>query len=381
MQCVVVCEAALDDRNGAGMRAILPYLRTLSPQRIGSLFLFALPPYRGCPEVDYCRVPYTHRSGFRTLSLVLGTFLRIFTVFRHRSHFIILPNSIYDLMMGVVCTLATQGRRSRRTVWMMDDFIEIHAEGTGLRRWLYPKLFKYLYKSAHQRIVVSQAMNVKYQKNFALSADQILGRTLAKVLSPLNTPEWEQLRDKKNLRLVYLGSFSNAYFQPIEVLKAFLQDQVIPFSPTIEVDLFGLHAPDSKWLLPGKIQYRGSLKESDLQFALKDYDFGIIPYSFDPHTEKLMRSSFPSKLIEYLGASLPTYVIAPHTLTFLEDVRAKNIGVVQTDCTQSSLLSSLDQLLNVDRKNYQKWRENAHRWAQDEFMFDKSKINQILEHP
>jgi hypothetical protein len=92
----------------------------------------------------------------------------------------------------------------------------------------------------------------------------------------------------------------------------------------------------------------------------------------------MMSLSFPSKLIDYLGAALPVIVFAPESLTFLESVRSKKIGMIQTSLSLNKTLETLKTLGEVDRTTYEKWQLNAHQWAKEEFKFNAGLIRQIL---
>ena len=157
-----------------------------------------------------------------------------------------------------------------------------------------------------------------------------------------------------------------------------LLKQILKDRSDIELDLYGIIPPAQEWLLEGKIQYKGSIPQENLLEVLAGYDFGLVPYSFDLSTERMMSLSFPSKLIDYLGASLPLLVVAPPSLFFVKQVESKNIGIAITSLTSPSLASALDQIVKTDFGTYQNWQEHAHAWAKEEFLADPLRLEKAL---
>jgi len=381
MRWILVSEVPLDERNGAGMRAVLPYLCTLKEGQLSSLYLSEQSHIgMGLQEIQYMEVPYRNRLGQRIPSF-FGTLKQIFCHFSRKDHFFVLPNSIRDVVMGLACRLFSP----RVTVWVMDDFIETYAWKGRAYRWLCSKIFQLLYTTASQRIVVSQAMSDSYEKTYGKKADAILGRTLSRALPPQVRQKEENLDSReKKLRFVYVGSFIHHYAQPILLMKEILQNSPEALgSIDIQIDLYGMIPPPAEWLLPEKIQYLGAVPSAPPDTLLKtlnSYDYGLIPYQFTTDTERMMSLSFPSKLIDYLGASLPTIIFSPPGLSFLKLAQSKNIGLIFTALSRKTLIQCMQQLSSLDPETYTQWQHNAYRWALEDFLFNSVKINQILYH-
>jgi hypothetical protein len=370
---VLVSEVPLDEKNGAGMWAVLPYLKALPGTQIASLYLSGQSHAgQDLKEVEYVEAYYRNQPGLRILSIFTGTLSQLVRHFKKTDHYLVLPNSIRDVVMGLTCCLFTRNT----TVWVMDDFIESYACKGKAVHWICSKLFQSLYLMAAKRIVVSYSMDRAYHKKFGKPADGVLGRSLLTLISQQKT------RSQKKLRLVYVGSFINHYSEPILLLKRLLSQPTSPLDQIdLKIDLFGMNAPPDDWLLPGKIEYRGAVPSNPPEHLLRilsTYDFGLIPYSFSSDTKRMMSLSFPSKLIDYLGASLPAFIIAPPDLAFLQDAEKREIGILLTTLTPEKLIECLYQMASVEQNVYHQWQANAYSWAQQEFQFDSEKLSKLV---
>jgi hypothetical protein len=362
---VIVSEVALDPRNGAGFRAILPYLEQISRTSeavTASLYLIDTGNLgQGIPGTRYIRVPYVKRLGFRALSILLGGWVQLHRNVGREASFLVLPNSIRDILLGLICRVYSPNV----TVWVMDDFVGSRSKG-GPRAWLFRKLFGILYRSARRRGVVSAAMDRSYREIYGVGADFVLGRTLKRVLPPAASAA----RAGRKLRMVYVGSFLSHYWEPIEALRK------IPGEFCI--DLYGINPPPENWLAKDRVIYRGALEGDRLLETLQEYDFGLLPYSFDSATVRMMSLSFPSKLVDYLGAALPVVTIAPQGLEFLWDLRGKGVGPVLNSVDPGEVSRLVAGLGTISAEEYSRWQESAHRWARAEFMEEAGKVQGIF---
>jgi hypothetical protein len=355
------------------MRAVLPYLKALKGTQIASLYLSGQSHAgKDLNDVDYVKAYYRNQPGLRILSIFVGTLSQLFRHFKKRDHYLVLPNSIRDVVMGLTCCLFTRNV----TVWVMDDFIESYAWKGKVVHWICSKLFQCLYLVAAKRIVVSHSMDRTYEKKYGKCAEGVLGRSLSTLIS-----QQKGLNPRK-LRLVYVGSFISHYSEPIHLLKKLLS-QPVPSLDQIElkIDLFGMHSPPGDWLLPGKIEYCGAIPSDppeELLKVLSTYDFGLIPYSFTLDTQRMMSLSFPSKLIDYLGASLPALIIAPTGLAFLQDAERRNIGILLNSLTPENLIQCIHQMASTEQMTYQQWQANAYAWAQQEFQLSPEKLSKLV---
>lgn len=366
---VVVSQVALDERNGAGMRAILQYLLEVQPPSVHSIFLANYPgatTFKGrtglADKVHYEQLVLSKHSCLRLLSLCLKAFniflLKLSPSLRNNAVFLVLPDSIRDVALGLVCRLLVKNL----VVWVMDDFP--YGKST-LKDKIYQRMFGLLYSCANKRIVISHPMDKAYSCAFNVKADHILGKTLTKTLPSRAA----RAIDAKNsrLRIVYLGSFLDYSAEPI---KSLIKLAGVPGSPSIEIALYGIHPVPSSWGAEATDKYRGALpaNQDEVLKVLSQYDFALLPYSFDEHSIKTMMLSFPSKLVDYLGAALPVITIAPVSLSAIQSITAHAIGPIIHDASDSALLQLLQELSCLDPEKYKNWSINARKWAEDSFL-------------
>jgi hypothetical protein len=372
---VVVSNVALDEKNGAGMRAAIPYLRLMPETSFSSLFLYlGHSTGNAITGVNYIAVPYVDAPGiFNLFRVFYRTFRAASSRFKKTDHFLIIPNTIQDVLMGLACRLVSP----KIVVWVMDDFISAYAvEGRIVKR-IYFRLFHLLYRLANRRVAIADPMRDHYRKKIGIEAEFILGKTLPHALPP-KQKENHEFPNKRKWRLVYIGSFISHYLEPIKRIKDLLKDPNTHLEIDLEIDLYGINPPPAEWLLPGKITYCGSLQPEKVLEVLQEYDLGLLTYSFNIETERMMSLSFPSKLIDYLGAALPVMAFVPPKLTFLSILEAKDVGITEVTLDLFSMKKALNELRFLDHPTYLRWQINSHKWAQEDFIMDQNKIRKIL---
>ena len=63
------------------------------------------------------------------------------------------------------------------------------------------------------------------------------------------------------------------------------------------------------------LSYRGFLEGAEYEEALAQMDFGLVPLDTE-----LNRPAFPSKILSYISAGLPVFLIAPTHMTDLHHI-------------------------------------------------------------
>ena len=125
------------------------------------------------------------------------------------------------------------------------------------------------------------------------------------------------------LRIVWVGKYQIYYHEPIAALSELLRrHSALP----IQLDLYGQVAPPPDVLVPGRVEYRGGFEDETLLETLREYDFGLLTYSFDAHTRAFMRYSFPGKLTDYVSVGLPVITISPLDISVCDDLLAHAVG-------------------------------------------------------
>ena|GEM_PF-3330544 len=349
------------------MRALLPYLQSQNGP-VTSVYMLETGMSPAVPGVEYLRIPYVDLPRKKLWSLLRGAW-SVFKKLKNPSQFIILTNSMRDVLLGLLFSVLSK-HGDKTTIWVMDDFVGKIRTPASLRNWILERLFAWLYRRSDQRIVASAAMAKSYKNRYGVTADHILGRTLVEV----HAPNDQAFQSRTKIKIVYVGSFLDYYIEPILVIKSVIDRLPV----AIEVDLYGMHPPGADWLLPGIISYKGVLRDEHLLETLNQYDFGLVPYSFNIETIQMMALSFPSKLIDYVGASLPLLIFAPENLSFLDEVRKYSVGQIETKIDKNSVVHAFKILGSLSRSDYLARQVAAQAWAKNEFVLTPEKIDEIF---
>ena len=169
------------------------------------------------------------------------------------------------------------------------------------------------------------------------------------------------------LRLVWVGKYQPYYHEPVLALSELLRtDPRIP----VRLDLYGQVRPPPDVLVPDRVDYRGSFEDKDLLDTLRKYDFGLLTYSFDPHTREFMRYSFPGKLTDYVLAGLPVLTISPRDISVCDDLVRRDVGPCVFSLDVDAVSVGMAQAFGGGPEALEKWRQNSLAWAREEFAFE-----------
>ena len=114
-------------------------------------------------------------------------------------------------------------------------------------------------------------------------------------------------------KILFLGSINHLYATPIRELLTYLASLHFELEFTFEFvstesDFYKLFPDNTAPSWASFVQYT----DSQLNSAIAKADFCFCPYSFDPLNQKMVSTSFPSKLLSYLSSAKLILVYAPH---------------------------------------------------------------------
>jgi hypothetical protein len=274
--------------------------------------------------------------------------------------FVIFPNTKDDVILGVAATWVAR----RNCVWLMDDFITTYARRRKHWGAILDVLFGLLYRRAARRITVSNPMAREYERRYGKPVDLVLGkRWLVESIRAASSRQ-EPVSATAPLRVVWVGKYQPYYGEPIVALSRLLRAH--PDLPVI-IDLWGQTPPEAGVEIMGRITYRGSFDDGELLDILRGYDFGLLTYSFDEATRTFMRYSLPGKLIDYVSAGLPVITISPREISVCDEIREREIGPCVFSADPASILDALRGVLRTGKREIERWRGNALRWAHADF--------------
>jgi hypothetical protein len=361
---VVFCHVALDERNGGGMRTLIGYLGHLDYSSVLSVHFGDTPDtnQHGLREVRYLRIA-KHRFPLSLLNYYLAARKAVRSAGAEPTC-ILFPNTWDDMLLGLVATFTG----TRTCLWLMDDFISTLTQVRSIRSALMSVLFRQLYRRAARRVAVWTPMAREYQKRYGKGVDLLLGKRWPRGQLCTGAPRTSNISATDPLRLVWVGKYQPYYHQPIADLSAILREH--PELP-VTVDLYGQSPPERGVELPSRVAYRGPFDDSTLLHLLREYDYGLLTYSFDEHTRTFMRYSFPGKLIDYISAGLPVITISPPDVSICADVNGRDIGPCVFSRDSTSILAMLRHILSADAAQVARWRANSSAWAASEFVLEE----------
>ena len=360
---VVLCHVALDERNGGGLRTLLLYLAQLEGRSFVSVH-FGDTPDTGRHGLRAVTYRLLERKSFPTSVTEYARALRgVKREFGDDAFFLLFPNTKDDLQLCFAATLL-----SRRTcVWLMDDFIRTVFPGHPFRRRLLERLFALTYRRAGSRIAISTPMRREYGRRYGRDAKLVLGKRWCRAEVRAAPRRQTPVSGAAPLRLVWIGKYQPYYHEPVLALSGLLRaDPRIP----VRLDLYGQVRPPPEVLVPDRVAYRGSFEDKDLLETLRKYDFGLLTYSFDPHTRAFMRYSFPGKLTDYVSAGLPVLTISPRDISVCDDLVRRDVGPHVYSLDADAVGAGLAQAFGAGPETLEKWRHNSLAWAREEFVFE-----------
>jgi hypothetical protein len=148
---------------------------------------------------------------------------------------------------------------------------------------------------------------------------------------------------RNNQMLVYAGMLSGTYGK---LLRGLAHESLAEKSGNWSLRLYG---PADDWLeaeqslLEKSGIYRGSLRQGqELDFALGSADALLVVMDFEPQSCRRVRTSFPSKLLDYARFGKPLVTWAPEHSFATCFSREKQLGLVVTDKSPTQFWKSLN---------------------------------------
>jgi hypothetical protein len=205
-------------------------------------------------------------------------------------------------------------------------------------------------------------MAAEYLARYGKPADMVLGKRWS--ASELDVAQPKSIGTVRSCtRLIWAGKYLRYYSEPLVMASRVLRDDP---NLAVSIDIYGQDAPGDRIVVPGRLEYRGPFRDQDLARILREYDFGLLTYSFDANTQGYMRLSFPTKLVDYLSCALPVLAIAPERLWITREVRDRGVGLVLTSADEAAVRSLFMALPGIATEQYAVWSERALAWARDE---------------
>lgn len=178
------------------------------------------------------------------------------------------------------------------------------------------QLFGRTYREASSRLCVSEPMEQEYRERFGAPGEVLLpSRGRDSVF--FSEPRAEMARPPVAAKVFYAGSIYGDTFSWLERVAAALAARghrfivYSPNQPPPEVKLRHL-------------ELRPPLPSAELVKALhEEADILLLPTSFDPRNHAVVRTLFPSKLVDYTGAAVAILVVSSEETAITDYLRQR----------------------------------------------------------
>jgi len=223
-----------------------------------------------------------------------------------------------------------------------DDWPRAADVAPAFRKWL-DRQFGSVYRQAHSRLCVSDAMSRAYHERYGEPA-AVIYPTRAADCSEFSDPPEHLARNDKPLTIAFAGTInSNGYIRALVALQDALRPvagRLLIFGPlTTEIARrVGLDNPIT--------EICGLLSSADLMRRLRaEADALFVPMSFDASDRDNMEMAFPSKLADYTATGLPLLIYGPGYCSAVSWAR-ENQGVAEVVEAEADLAKSIKCLAN-----------------------------------
>lgn len=225
-----------------------------------------------------------------------------------------LARAVADFSPGAVLTVGLAG------AWMDADSVSraagiplhviIHDDHHYARFWiprLRPwgeKLFGETYRRATSRLCISRPMERVYRERFGCDG-QVLLPSRGRESVSFEAPRSGGFAQGGKLKVFYAGSVYGKAFEELKLMAGALAavgHRLILYTPSKLPQGFD----------PGNLEIRAPLSSSDLVRRLhEEADLLLLLTSFEPGLMEVIRTLFPSKMVDYTAAAVPILVVAP----------------------------------------------------------------------
>ena len=256
--------------------------------------------------------------------------------------------------------------------YLFDDYVNQWKASLRYRYWFARFFGQIFLKRVEKFIVPNEFMAREYYQRYHVSSVIIYNCTPIPKLKDLDQTS-KKFFDQSYFNIVFTGTISYAQYDAFENLfKAVNQSRL----KNIKVHIYsGQSRRDLKPLrpLPDYFELHQSLSNREIFPLQRQADLLFLPLAFKSPFPKVIKTSSPGKMGEYLAVGRPILVHAPAD-SFVSSYFKKNHCGVVVDQKDPQLLKKAILQLISDAKLRDKISQNARRCAEEDFDVKKVKV-------
>lgn len=206
------------------------------------------------------------------------------------------------------------------------------------------KLFGQTYRRAASRLCVSRPMEQEYEQRFGVGGDVLLPSRDAEAVV-FDKPRAIASGAAKPAKIFYAGSITRQGFREVDAIAGALQNhghRLILYSGTKPPEGF----------VPQHIERRDPVPAAELVQRLHEEAELLLLYTdFSSSMREVVKTLFPSKLVDYTAAAVPIMVVAPDYACIVDYLRSRPTAAeLVTDNNPQVVASAIEHLLAQPEK-------------------------------
>lgn len=241
----------------------------------------------------------------------------------------------------------------------------------------YKHDFIYLMQNATSVDLISPYMEDFYKKKYMMP--KYVGNIWAGYLDTQATPE--VLVRSRISKIAYVGSIQTIEEHELlhKVIGEINDANII--KKEVQLHYYTHKYNSNRFTTTNKsIIFKGICGEEKLKEKLKEYDLLLVVMSFDQERRIQMSTSFPSKVLLYLGTGVPLFALAPCYSSVIQFMKTGRCELFCTNNTQMSLRNKIETILN-DNEYVQSNTQRLYTSSYDKLNISRniSKFSKLLQ--
>ena len=206
------------------------------------------------------------------------------------------------------------------------------------------KLFGRTYRRAASRFCVSQPMEREYERRFGVPGEVLLPSRDPQAVV-FSKPREQASTPIQSAKIFYAGSITRQGFREVDAIAGVLKEnghQLILYSGTKPPEGF----------TPQHIERRDPVPAAQLVERLhEEADLLLLYTDFSSSMREIVKTLFPSKMVDYTAAAVPIVVVAPGYACIVDYLRSRPMAAeLVTDNNPEVVASAIERLLAQSEK-------------------------------